>query len=266
MGNNLEHLKKIELDILNEIHTFCVNNNLTYFLWGGTLLGAIRHKGFIPWDDDIDIAMPRKDYEVFCEKFSNNNYGVYCCTNNKYYPFPFAKAFDKNTLKIEHCHLHKKYKCGIDVDIFPIDNYVETIQKTYRQRSRILKKFSLSLVLKESNNFIKKILKSIIYFYYNIFSNATNRYANKINCLATKHKTDSDYLMLYADSNLKKPLIFPAEWVKQFILCDFECYKFFVPSNYDSMLTKMYGNYMELPPEEKRITHHNFDFYIKEDI
>ena len=118
-----EELKNIEKEILLSIHTFCQANNLKYCLWGGTLLGAIRHNGFIPWDDDVDIAMPRADFEVFVKSFGSSEYGVSCCETDPAHPFWHAKAYHKGTNKVERVYYKREFSLGVDVDIFVLDSY-----------------------------------------------------------------------------------------------------------------------------------------------
>ena len=121
----LDKLHITHIKILDEIVRICDENKLNYFLIGGTLLGAVRHKGFIPWDDDLDIAMPRKDYDKFlniAKKQINNNYILeYNKTNRKYW-LPFAKVRLKNTLYVENTIKNYETNKEIWVDIFPIDN------------------------------------------------------------------------------------------------------------------------------------------------
>ena len=117
---SFEESKKLELDILLAVADFCNKNNLTYFLAYGTLIGAIRHKGFIPWDDDIDIQMPREDYNKFIETFSHERYKT-IAPGTPLSKHSFVKVIDTETVKIE---AHKKYKkgfLGVDIDIFPLD-------------------------------------------------------------------------------------------------------------------------------------------------
>src|SRR5690554_4415622 len=120
----LKKLHNVQIEILNQIVKICNQNKLTYFLIGGTLLGAIRHKGFIPWDDDLDIAMPRKDYEKFlelCQGYLGDEYYLHCSKTDPKYWLPFAKVRKNNTIfeekSIQTINSHK----GIYVDIFPLD-------------------------------------------------------------------------------------------------------------------------------------------------
>ena len=98
------------------------NHNLKYTLAYGTLLAAIRHKGYIPWDDDIDIAMPREDYETFLKTFDVENYGVMSCWNNPHYFLTWAKVYDKRTIKIEDAYNPDGLEIGFNIDIFPLDS------------------------------------------------------------------------------------------------------------------------------------------------
>ena len=124
----LEKLKRIELNILQEYIKACEILGLNYCLIGGTLLGAIRHKGFIPWDDDIDVAMPRKDYEVFireAQKVLPNNLFVQSFLSDSHLPYNFCKVRDNNTTFIETATQKRKIHHGVFIDVFPLDNYPE---------------------------------------------------------------------------------------------------------------------------------------------
>ena len=114
----LAELRKIQLAILDKVHEFCMERGLRYSLGGGTLLGAVRHKGYIPWDDDIDIMMPRPDYDRFLQEFDGAypHYGVLWYKNDENCLWPYAKVYDNRTVLEEHF-----IKTGINIDVFPVD-------------------------------------------------------------------------------------------------------------------------------------------------
>ena len=266
-----EELKSIELELMKEIHSFCVKNNIKYYLWGGTLLGAIRHDGFIPWDDDIDIAMPREDYTRFVNSFDSEKYGVKSCEKDVRYPYTFAKAYDKSTIKMECMSYSQSDPIGVDVDIFPIDivkNY-ENVEKTLKKRKTKLKKWQLSLYKFQKTSSVLKFIKRSVMSILASFGRGlgflkTNKLANEISQLGEKIQGDCQDYMSYADSNLKKPYFMKNEWCKNLVPHKFEDCEFFVMENYHDVLSTYFGNYMTLPPEDKRATHHNFKAYYKE--
>lgn len=253
----MKKLRKTQIDILDYIVSLCEKNNLEYFLCGGTLLGAVRHKGYIPWDDDLDIAMPRKDYEKFISIFNNNDkyildtYGM-----NRNYWLPFIKVRNKNTFCIESLQKDYSGNNGIWVDIFPLDNgnSEESIFQKFQFRMVSILRASISLKvgIKISNlNFIKKVLC----FIFRIFS------------VKFLHKLQRKIMMFNLDDNSKYFINLGSQYgyKKQTHLKEkyypvkkisFEGKKYNVPNDYDYVLTKIYGkNYMQLPPVEKRVTH-----------
>ena len=114
----LEEMRDLQLAMMDKIHEFCVERGIRYSLGGGTLLGAVRHKGYIPWDDDIDIMLPRPDYERFLKEFDGvyPNFKVLHLNNDRTYPYLFAKVYDSRTLLVE-C----RATMGVYIDVFPID-------------------------------------------------------------------------------------------------------------------------------------------------
>lgn len=117
-----EDLRKIQLNILKKVTSFCKNQKINYSLYGGTLLGAVRHKGYIPWDDDIDISMPRPDYTKFIKEFhliGDPNLKIHDLSIYKNYPYSFIKVSDERTLFVEKSNIN--YTLGVNIDIFPID-------------------------------------------------------------------------------------------------------------------------------------------------
>lgn len=250
--------QKVMLEILIEIHKLCVKHGLTYWLDAGTLLGAIRHKGFIPWDDDCDIAMMREDYEKFlniAKKELPEGYLLQTRDDGSEYRLPFAKVRKEGTVLIETGETGEEdYHHGIFVDIFPYDYYkygwfLKWMKWTgsVRDRKKRFKKGSLKRVL--------------VTFYTNIvlllpvqFSLFIKRYYEKRNELF-KNK-DWGYaacgLECYPPYVTKKEDIFPVVYIENV----FEEKGFFLPRNYEKFIRCEFGDtYMELPPIEQRKTH-----------
>ena len=123
---DVDELHKRILRIVKAVDSTCKEKNLRYYIWAGTMIGAVRHKGFIPWDDDLDIAMPRKDYNLLLENAASwlpETFEFVCAEDDSSYPLPFGKIQDASTTLIERMHL--KYLGGIYIDVFPIDGVPE---------------------------------------------------------------------------------------------------------------------------------------------
>jgi len=255
----LDKIHESNLNILDEFVKICKKYNLTYFLVGGTLLGAVRHNGFIPWDDDLDVGMPREDYEFFISNYYkklNSKFELDVHDHNKLYWLPFAKIRLKNTTYIESGAKNYIGDQGIWIDIFPLDS-ISNIKK-----AKIQKKITTAIRAEMGNrqNIInnidkrkKKILK-MIFIGFN--SNKTlGKLQNKIMKLQNK-KQNTEYFANFGSQyeiekqKQLKEKYFPLKKMK------FEGKLYNVPNDYDYVLTKIYGkNYMELPPVEKRVTH-----------
>ena len=260
---NSDGTKTISLDILVDVAIFCEKNNIKYYLSCGTLLGAIRHKGFIPWDDDVDIMMPRPDYDRFLDTYNNDKYKLCKPSKGRYY---YAKVYDSNTIKIEKGVDYKKYQpLGVDIDIFPLDGIVndEVIIKKLHNKSA-----KLELLLRLSNQPIfyrKNPLKCINRIIPRIIGSKNIVRMIEKNAQTYKYE-DSEYVIRMRNTPngftgaLKKDVYDPP------IKKEFEGHMFYVPRDYDTWLTRFYGDYMKLPPKEKQIAHHNNDCYMKEDL
>lgn len=260
---DINQIKKIELDILIAFADFCEENKLKYYLAYGTLLGAVRHKGFIPWDDDIDVLMPRPDYNRFIELTGYNpikqnlETRLYRnCKNPNIYPF--AKIIDTNTLVYEKGKSRKNIS-GIWIDIFPLDGCPDSSEETRVQFEKYLKirnwqDLATTNPFYIDQNIIKKMLK-FIFFVPAAKLYGCKRICKKIDELAQSYSYDKSQLVAdftwgdSLDAILKKEDLEPA------LHLEFEGKLFNAPKSYDQYLTNLYGDYMTLPPENERIPH-----------
>lgn len=244
------------LDILIVIDKICQKHNIKYFLMYGTLLGAVRHKGFIPWDDDCDIAMMREDYKKFCQVIQQELPEKYFFQNtdtDKYYKKRLAKIRDINSLIVEHDESeHEKYNQGLFVDIFVFDYYVDgdLLYKlmTWGDRIKDLRKVYPKGSLKRN---IVGAFVNIPYALHKIF---------EIFLLGISKLWRENKSLDMIDIELKLLLMFPYvghEKSKIFPLkkYEFEGNYFYGPNDYDYVLTKQYGDYMQIPPVDQRIVH-----------
>lgn len=264
-----KELKQIIFNILCAFSEFCDENALRYYLCGGTLLGAIRHKGFIPWDDDIDILMPRPDYNRMHKILKEKNIKPYYTlislqADNSF--LPFAKIIDTRTYT-ESRYSDSDNK-GLWIDIFPMDG----LPKNKSQSNKILNKVShlkkwfiiCNQKIGTDKKTLKAILKIPLLLVLKIFK-LEQWYGRRIDKIAQQYDFDtSEYVggiawSLGAKERMKKSDYLPIEEVE---FCD---KMFHAPACWNYYLTKMYGNYMELPPEEQRVNH-AIVAYIKEEF
>ena len=257
---SLKEIQTIGLGILKFIDKICTENKIKYFLCAGTALGAVRHKGFIPWDDDVDVMMPREDYERFLKLMDKSNNEHYKCLHFgkdfPYYFYRFAKVVDLNT-SLTEINFPKHPDMGIYVDIFPIDGIDEKVGK------KIIKKhYNLGLIhyqsaslkfVKSKRGFVHNVFKYIAYVYAKIFG--WQHWVKKSEKLIKKYKMQNcKFAGIYDEYQEKE--IMPKEIFDEVIYVDFEDSKFPIVKNYDYYLTKIYGDYMTPPPENQRIQHH----------
>lgn len=258
----LEERKKLQLDILDEIHRFCVENHINYSLGYGTLLGAVRHKGYIPWDDDIDIVMLRKDYDKFISTFSTPIYKVASVTTIDNWFLPFAKVYDDRTFIIER--KANTTSIGLNVDVFPIDDAMDSEQEFKKHRKYIdylttCNRIKLFKINKEStflNNIIGILGKCVLLVFPKFY------FTKKLLSASQKYNGYGYCKALYWASIGKTSYLDKCIYTKLKEI-EFEGHSYIGLENYDTYLSNIYGDYMKLPPEEKRISYHTSDAYWK---
>lgn len=257
-----DEIKKIQLDILLAVDRFCKDNNIDYYLCGGTLLGAVRHKGFIPWDDDIDIQMKRNDYERFIVEFDHPIYKTININNTSNYYLSNTKVIDSRTFLIEE--VKKPIPLGVFIDIFPLDQLPNN-RLLLRITNAVIAIFRRILLVKNISNSAQRstIKNSILSIGYWIFKPITNKtIITSINCLSQlfNNSKASNIACISSFSYGLKEVV-PATDYAYPVDCQFEGYSFSAPNGYENILKSWFGDYMILPPKEKQVSHHNFKAY-----
>ncbi|MBE5749750.1 MAG: LicD family protein [Clostridiales bacterium] len=254
----MEKLKQIELNIFCEFIKICEELNLKYYVIGGTLLGAVRHKGFIPWDDDIDVCMMRDDYDIFvqkAQKILHEKYFVQTLNTEPNCPFNFCKIRDSETTFIEESIGHLNMNHGVYIDIFPLDYYPtnKREKKCFERKSLLYKILIAKIFYVKKESIIKKIKRNFIrigtFFYPYKFA------VKKREVLYKSVKNSSLVANLSGAWGEKE--IFPKEWFGDGVVMEFEGVKVKAPKEYDYLLTQMYGDYMIPPRKEKQVAHHH---------
>lgn len=267
---SLTEIQKVELDILTKVADICKRENLRYFLYYGTLIGAIRHHGFIPWDDDLDICMPRPDYEKLIDYFKRHSselaplkiehYSV-----NKDYIFPILRISDSRFYTVYEGK--KEYGLGIFIDIYPFDgcgNNETEVKNTYNKSKNLISIISSGgreKFEKSPGGWKRNLVKWIIYKYTSLFG--LKGIIKRLDMIAKKQSFDEcKYVNTTVWWTSTKYIQKRTDMI-DYIDVDFEGRKFKTIKNYDAFLRKRYGNYMKLPPENERYGHHFYKVYKK---
>lgn len=260
-------LKEIQLEILSAVHKFCIENDIKYSLACGTLIGAVRHKGYIPWDDDIDICLLRDEYkklEVAFPKILDGKYKFLTLNRDCEWYMPWGKIVDNRTALTEEVrYLDKNW--GVFIDVFPIDDVPDNncvffvwnhfrkylLRRWYYKNGRWNRQWKIKTKVR---NFLRRIY--LFPFSMRRIGKIIDFYIQRPNGRGFNHICHSCEAM-FAKHNLNK------EVFNDYIDIEFENRKFKTMVGYDSYLRAIYGDYMKLPPEEQRVTHHFFKAFWK---
>ncbi len=266
-------VKKEIVALMDEFHEICLSLSLKYSLSSGSLLGAIRHKGFIPWDDDLDVVMPRKDYDTFISyfaKYQSDRFHL-ITPETPHYKYSYAKLVSTNTVDRGWAREPKGF--GVFIDIFPADKIPDNkrARESYeslvkRQKKYLL--FSDFYSYKGSFGFFSVILKTFLFFPRYINSRMKGTLANhqieydKI-CRQYANNDTEEVCFLSTYYGFEKEA-FPIRFFDDLKLYPFENREYYGFSKANDYLEKMYGDYMTLPPQNKRISHTQYKFFRKE--
>lgn len=260
---DLGELKCIELNIMKKIHNFCEEKGLNYYLGAGTLIGAVRHKGFIPWDDDIDILMFREDADRFLKEF--NKYGesfqlqAVSYNTKPCYCRPMIKVIDTRTYLTEVEYPYDD-PIGVFVDIWIMDGVPQQLKCTWTTLMLAIRHliYLCVKVPNENENVIKRLVRYVCKRVFN-----RKWLVVQFDKLSRKFSiNDSDEVTCYLGM-IKNNRTYQKTWFRDKILLPFEDTFFYVPIGYDGWLINRYGDYMTLPPEKDRIAHHITNIYWK---
>lgn len=258
-------LRKIQMDILSFVDEFCRKNGIMYSIAGGTLLGAIRHGGYIPWDDDIDIMLRREDYERLITCFlkeDTGHYVIYKVDLAKGYYQPYIKVADKRTVLQEP---GKRGDFGVNIDVFPIDHLPDNPnvrRNIYKRASSIIDMLAIKeMEWRKGRDLSKNLLLMFGKFF---LAPVSRKYlAIKLDKIAKGAGDEScklrgDIVWGYGEKEIMDAIIF-----NEYTDLPFEDRRYMAIAKYDEYLTHLYGDYMQLPPVEKRVSHHDFTAWWK---
>lgn len=254
-----KELRQLQLDILQRVHDFCTAHGIHYSLAYGTLLGAVRHGGYIPWDDDIDIAMLRPDYERFRKEFKDDIYHFCDCRDIEGMNIGFGKVEDTRTLVIEGGNT---VNLGVDIDVFPIDDLCDTLEESRRydryfnfnRFARQVKNREISIVKK----WWKKPIVALLKVVFAPFS--AHKMTVEAVGKATAHVSpNSTYVGLVTDIVFDGRGIVEREIWSNFSPITFEGRTFMAVNDADAYLRHEYGDYMKLPPKSEQVPKHDFN-------
>lgn len=261
----LDEIREVQLSILDGIDSFCRNNDLRYSLAAGSLLGAVRHHGYIPWDDDIDIMMPRPDYEKFIKDFIGykSNLILQDSYTDSFHYLPWAKVYDNRT------ELYSSNSVGgVYVDVFPIDGLPDLshLSDYYRKVQALTDQlwFSMRPNYKyvNDNHFLLKVKVFVKHIIYPSRKKVISKWESFFNTFPfDKSNYAGEIISIYGMKEHLPKCVFD-----HYIDLSFEGKSYKCIKEYDTYLSKLYGDYMTLPPVEERVSHHHQTVFWKNSL
>ena len=272
----LQEIQTLSLRMMEDIHAFCVSNGIRYSLAYGSLIGAVRHHGFIPWDDDIDIMMSRPDFETFSRDYKSHNGFVLSSVYSTNTYMNYTRVYDSSTIVISPA-VPSKHEVGVWIDVYPIDGIPDNDAARNDQFQRLRKYTSLIIRWRRAlykirhGSFFQRIRSCVVLLSLR-FLNRWESYQiwhDKVISICRENtfgETKRCSSLVCFDANKKnRQEVFLTSDFDRYELIQFEDHHFYIVSEYDHVLRTVFGDYMQLPPKEERISHviHNWGFYWK---
>lgn len=259
----MNELQKRVFEVFCQFVNICGDMGVKYYALGGTMLGAVRHKGFIPWDDDVDVGMMREDYELFCKKATDylpDFYFLQTYKKDAQYPLGTTKLRDSRTTFIETRFKYLKMNHGVYIDIFPLDYYPDSgVEQIKLARKQSVYKYRIRMADNRDGlhskpaEFFASMYGNLLRLKYPTVGDAVGK-RDRLYASIPQSRLIANYYGAWG----KKEIV-PAEWYGEGASAEFEGLSVTVPKEYDKWLTQVYGDYMQLPPPEKRVSHHHID-------
>lgn len=268
----IQEIQGVSLEILKQVTDLCEGLHLRYALIYGTLIGAVRHHGYIPWDDDVDIMMPRPDYDKLLQHLSTHKLPSLTLFNRQTcpdYPYMISRVSDdRYILEMEN---EDSVGMGVFIDIYPYDGLGKTKEEAVsfglkgdRLSSLCYQATRKHFAIETTTSTLRKIVKYPVFLVSKMIGK--NFFQDKLEKLAgVRDYESSEYIGCIIWLSWGEKDIFPRKWFDETIMMPFDKYEFRVPKHYDEVLRHEYGDYMQLPPEKDRIGHHYFKAYRKGD-
>lgn len=265
-----EELLKLQVDILEKVDHFCRVNSIPYTVFGGTCIGTVRHKGYIPWDDDIDIAMTRPHYERFIHSFNGKvkNLQLFAPELDWNYYAPYANVCDTRTIVYEGRNGHNGMKLGVKIDVFPIDGVSSDIGEYHKEKEAFaqlwvkmyMKRAILPMMWKKGiRSFLSVIIRKIL-----LLKDSYETLQKKSWTIVTNNPYDKAEFVDLRCYPWPKDSRVEREVFEEYQDAQFENLTVLIIKRYDEYLTQAYGDYMKLPPKEQQVPHHGFKAYWKD--